>query len=210
MDGEPAKQAAAKFALSRSMNDPAQTALLHLRHEHKHEHPYTLALRVQCLTGRELSGAAARKMLSQLDQQQEEPLRCRAAEVMQQLRLIAAGVADFKLAAPVGWNTGALLKVDGWIIQLVQRGDELLLTHRATAPDGRQWVYGCERDDWALGPESTIVDPLLLLEQDERQALLEVLQQQAAPEPSGVFPMTAANAARQPEAVPSKRRKRAA
>jgi hypothetical protein len=192
------------------MNDPTHTALLHLRHQRKQEHPYTLALRVQCLTGRELSGAAARKMLSQLDQQQEEPLRCRAAEVMQQLRLIAAGVADFKLAAPVGWNTGALLKVDGWIIQLVQRGDELLLTHRATAPDGRQWVYGCERDDWALGPDSTIVDPLLLLEQDERQALLEVLQQQAAPEPSGVFPMTAANAARQPEAVPSKRRKRAA
>jgi hypothetical protein len=149
-------------------------------------------------------------MLSQLDQQQEEPLRCRAAEVMQQLRLIAAGVADFKLAAPVGWNTGALLKVDGWIIQLVQRGDELLLTHRATAPDGRQWVYGCERDDWSLGPDSTIVDPLLLLEQDERQALLEALQQQAAHEPCGVFPMTAANAARQPEAVPSKRRKRAA
>jgi hypothetical protein len=190
--------------------DPTHAALLHLRHQRKREHPYTLALRVQCLTGRELSGAAARKMLSQLDQQQEEPLRCRAAEVMQKLRLIAAGVADFKLAAPVGWNTGALLKVDGWIIQLVQRGDELLLTHRATAPDGRQWVYGCERDDWSLGPESTIVDPLLLLEEDERQALLEVLQQQAAPEPSGVFPMTAANAARQPDAVPSKRRKRAA
>ena len=190
--------------------DPTHTALLHLHRQHMDEHPYTLALRVQCLTGRELSGAAARKMLSQLDQQQEAPLRCCAAEVMQQLRLIAAGVADFKLAAPVGWNTGALLKVDGWIIQLVQRGDELLLTHRATAPDGRQWVYGCERDDWALGPDSTIVDPLLLLEQEERQALGEVLLQQAAPEPCGVFPMTAANAARQPEAVPSKRRKRAA
>jgi hypothetical protein len=149
-------------------------------------------------------------MLSQMDQQQEEPLRCRAAEVMQQLRLIAAGVADFKLAAPVGWNTGALLKVDGWIIQLVQRGDDLVLTHRAAAPDGRQWVYGCERDDWTLGPDSTIVDPLLLLEEDERQALVEVLQQQAAPEPSGVFPMFAANAARQPEVVKTKRRKRAA
>ena len=149
-------------------------------------------------------------MLSQLDQQQEEPLRCRAAEVMQQLRLIAAGVADFKLAAPVGWNTGALLKVDGWIIQLVQRGDELLLTHRATAPDGRQWVYGCERDDWSLGPESTIVDPLLLLEEAERQALLEVLQQQAAPEPVVSGAMTAANRVVVVEETPAKRRKRAA
>jgi len=191
-------------------HDPTHTALLHLQRRYPAEHPYTLALKVQCLTGRELGGAAARKMLSQLDQQQELPLRCTAAEVMQQLRLIAAGVADFKLAAPVGWNTGALLKVDGWIIQLVQRGDDLVLTHQAAAPDGRQWVYGCERDDWSLGPESTIVDPLLLLEQDERQALVEVLHQQAAPALAGVFPMTAANAARQPEAAPSTRRKRAA
>lgn len=191
-------------------NDPVHAALLHLQRRYPAEHPYTLALRVQCLTGRELSGAAARIMLTQLDQQQEEPLRCCAAEVMQMLRLIAAGVAEFKLAASVGWNTGALLKVDGWIIQLAQHGDELVLTHRAAAPDGRQWVYGCERDDWTLGPDSTIIDPLLLLDQDERQALAEVLQQQAAPAPSGVFPMTAANAAKQPEAVPSKRRKRAA
>jgi len=192
------------------MRDPVYAALLHLQRRYPAEHPYTLALRVQGLTGRELSGAGARIMLSQMDQQQEEPLRCRAAEVMQQLRLIAAGVADFKLAAPVGWNTGALLKVDGWIIQLVQRGDDLVLTHRAAAPDGRQWVYGCERDDWTLGPDSTIVDPLLLLEEDERQALVEVLQQQAAPEPSGVFPMFAANAARQPEVAKTNRRKRAA
>lgn len=149
-------------------------------------------------------------MLEHQGQQQEAPLRCHANEVMQQLRLIAAGVADFKLAAPVGWNTGALLKVDGWVIQLVQDGEQLALTHRAAAPDGRQWVYGCERDDWSLGPDSTIVDPLLLLEEAERQALLEVLQQQAAPVLSGVFPMTAANAARQPEAVTSNRRKRAA
>jgi hypothetical protein len=71
-------------------------------------------------------------------------------------------------------------------------------------------VYGCERDDWTLGPDSTIVDPLLLLEEDERQALVAVLQQQAAPEPSGVFPMFAANAARQPEVAKTNRRKRAA
>ena len=192
------------------MNDPTHTALLYLQRRYPAEHPYTLALRVQCLTGRELSGAAARKMLSQLDQQQEEPLRCCAAEVMQQLRLIAAGVADFKLAAPVGWNTGALLKVDGWVIQLVQDGDSLALTHRAAAPDGRQWVYGCERDDWSLGPDSTIVDPLLLLEEAERQALLEVLQQQAAPEPVVSGAMTAANRVVVVEETPAKRRKRAA
>lgn len=192
------------------LNDPTHAALLYLKRRYPSEHPFTLALRVQLLTGREISGAAARKMLSQLDQQPDLPLRCCAVEVMQQLRLIAAGVADFKLAAPVGWGIGALLKVDGWIIQLAGLDEDLVLTHRATAPDGRCWAYGCERDDWSLGPDSTIVDPLLLLDQDERQALIEVLQQQAAPALRGVFPMTASRPAVQPEVVVAKRRKRAA
>lgn len=191
-------------------NDPTQAALLYLQRRYPSEHAFTLALRVQLFTGREISGAAASKIMSHLDQKPDLPLRCCAAEVMQQLRLIAAGVADFKLAAPVGWGTGALLKVDGWIIQLAGLDGDLALTHRATAPDGRCWAYGCERDDWSLGPDSTIVDPLLLLDQDERQALIEVLQQQAAPALRGIFPMTASRPAVQADAVAAKRRKRAA
>ena len=169
-----------------------------------------MALRLQCLTGRELTGAGMKRTLVHLEQQTEAPVRCRAIEVMQQLRLIAAGVADFKLAAPVGWNTGALLKVDGWVIQLVQDGDALALTHRAVAPDGRQWVYGCERDDWTLGPDSTIVDPLGLLDADEREQLLEVLQEHPAPPLEGLMPMFALRPAVQAEQAPIKRRKRAA
>jgi len=192
------------------MMDESDIALLYLQRRYKGEHPYTLALRVQCLTGRELSGAGVKRMLEQQGQQQEAPLRCRANEVMQRLRLMAAGVADFKLAAPVGWNTGAMVKVDGWVIQLVQDGEQLALTHRAVAPDGRTWSYGCERDDWSLGPDSTIIDPLLLLEPEERQALLEVLQQQAAPEPVVSGAMTAANRVVVVEETPAKRRKRAA
>lgn len=191
-------------------HDPTTTAALYLQRRHRGEHPYTLALRVQCLTGRELSGAGMKRTLEHLEQQSEAPLRCHAAEVMQQLRLIAAGVADFKLAAPVGWNTGALLKVDGWIIHLVLDGDELAFTHRAAAPDGRQWVYGCERDDWTLGPDSRIIDPLALLAADEREQLLEVLLQQLAPACKGVMPMTASRPAQQAAEAPAKRRKRAA
>jgi hypothetical protein len=191
-------------------NDPIPTALLYLQHQYPDEHHYTLALRLQCLTGREFSGAGMKRMLEQLEPPTGAPLRCCAAEVVQPLRLIAAGIADFKLAAPVGWNTGALLKVDGWVIQLVQDGDALALTHRAVAPDGRQWVYGCERDDWTLGPDSTIVDPLGLLYPEERQQLLDVLQEQPAPACEGVMPMTASRPAVQAERAPAKRRKRAA
>ncbi|MEB3353130.1 MAG: hypothetical protein VKM34_02700 [Cyanobacteriota bacterium] len=191
-------------------HDPTTTAALYLQRRYAGEHPYTLALRVQCLTGRELSGAGMKRTLEHLEQQAEPPLRCHAAEVMQQLRLIAAGVADFKLAAPVGWNTGALLKVDGWVIQLVQDGEALALTHRAVAPDGRQWAYGCERDDWSLGPDSRIIDPLGLMAADEREQLLEVLQQQPAPACKGVMPMTASRPAQQAAEASAKRSKRAA
>lgn len=194
------------------MHDPTtiSTTLLYLHRRHPGEHPFTLALRLQCFVGRELSGAAVKRMLQQLDQQVEAPLRCRAVEVMQQLRLLAAGVADFKLAAPIEYNGGILLKVDGWIIHLVLDGDALVMTNRADAPDGRCWVYGCERDDWSLGPDSTIIDPLLLLEQEERDELLEVLQAQPVPALTGVMPMTASRPAVQAEVVPAKRRKRAA
>jgi hypothetical protein len=191
-------------------HDPTTTTLLYLHRRYPGEHSFTLALRLQCLVGRELSGAAVKRVLEQLDQQVEAPLRCRAVEVLQQLRLIAAGVADFKLAAPVEYSGGITLKVDGWIIHLVLDGDALALTYRADAPDGRCWVYGCERDDWSLGPDSVIVDPLLLLEQQERDDLLEALRLQPAPALMGVMPMFASRPAAQAEVVPAKRRKRAA
>ena len=41
----------------------------------------------------------------------------------------------------------------------------------AQAPDGRDWVYGCQRDDWTLGPDSRIVEPVALLEPEQRQHL---------------------------------------
>lgn len=185
-------------------------SLLYLHRRHPSEHPFTLALRLQCLTKRELSGAAVKKALQQVEQQVEAPLRCCAAEVMQQLRLLAAGVIDCRVAAPLEYGGGITFKVDGWIIHLVLDGDALAFTHRADAADGRCWVYGCERDDWSLGPDSTIVDPLLLLEQQERDDLLEVLKAQPARALVGVMPMTASQPAAQAAVVAAKRRHRAA
>ena len=191
-------------------NDRTHATLLYLQRRYPSEHPFTLALRLQCLTKRELSGAAVKKALQQVEQQVEAPLRCRAVEVMQQLRLLAAGVIDCRVAAPVEYGSGITLKVDGWIIHLVLDGDALGFTHRADAADGRCWVYGCERDDWSLGPDSTIIDPLLLLEQQERGDLLEVLKAQPARALVGVMPMTASRPAAQAAVVAAKRRHRAA
>ena len=185
-------------------------ALLYLHRRHPGEHPFTLALRLQCFVGSELSGAAVKKALQQVEQQVEAPLRCRAVEVMQQLRLLTAGVIDCRVAAPVEYSGGITLKVDGWIIHLVLDGDALAFTYRADAADGRSWVYGCERDDWSLGPDSTIIDPLLLLEQQERGDLLEVLKAQPARALVGVMPMTASRPAAQAAVVAAKRRHRAA
>ena len=191
-------------------NDLTHASLLYLHRCYPGEHPFTLALRLQCLTKRELSGAAVKKALQQVEQQVQAPLRSCAAEVMQQLRLLAAGVIDCRVAAPVEYGSGITLKVDGWIIHLVLDGDALAFTHRADAADGRSWVYGCERDDWSLGPDSTIIDPLLLLEQQERDDLLDALKAQPARALTGVMPMTASRPAVQPEVVAAKRRKRAA
>lgn len=184
--------------------------LLYLQRRFPAEHAFTLALRLQCLVGRELSGAGVKKVLQQLEQQVEAPLRCCAAEVMQQLRLLAAGVIDCRVAAPVEYGGGITFKANGWIIHLVLDGDALALTHRADAADGRCWVYGCERDDWSLGPNSTIIDPLLLLEQQERDELLEVLKAQPTAPLTGVMPMTASRPAVQAEVVAARRRKCAA
>lgn len=191
-------------------SDPTHSTLLYLHRRYPGEHPFTLALRLQCLTKREFSGAAVKKALQQIEQQVEAPLRCRAAEVMQQLRLLAAGVIDCRIAAPVEYGGGITFKVDGWIIHLVLDGDALGFTHRADAADGRSWVYGCERNDWSLGPDSTIIDPLLLLEQQERDDLLDALNAQPARALTGVMPMTASRPATQAEVVAAKRRHRAA
>lgn len=66
---------------------------------------------------------------------------------------------------------------------------QLSLVARATAPDGRSWVYGCQRDDWTLGPASRVVEPLQFLNAEERSAL-EVLLRGARcwPEPISAEP----------------------
>ena len=65
----------------------------------------------------------------------------------------------------------------GWQLEIAIERDQLGALHWAQAPDGRDWVYGCQRDDWTLGPDSRIVEPVALLEPEQRQQLEQLLRE---------------------------------
>ncbi len=135
------------------------------------------------------------------------PIRCRAEEVAGQLRLVVAGLpflADRRWDG-VGWGRMRIELLSLWRVELLLEPDrtgnqaqgragEIVLSRveRADAPDGRCWDYGCQRDDWTLGPDSRLVEPLQFLSSDERRALDELLRDARCwPEPVSVEPMSA-------------------
>jgi hypothetical protein len=127
------------------------------------------------------------------------PIRSRAEEVAGQLRLVVAGLPFLAERSwqEVGWGQLGIELFSLWRIELWLEPDRTTTAapgspqkivvsqvERAAAPDGRCWVYGCQRDDWTLGPDSRLVEPLEFLSGQERKALMEILQQAACwPEP---------------------------
>lgn len=127
------------------------------------------------------------------------PIRCRAEEVAEQLRLVVRGLpflAD-RSWEEVGWGRMRIELLSLWRVELLLEPDRntttkegnwgdvaLSLVTWAGAPDGRCWDYGCQRDDWTLGPDSRLVEPLQFLSAGERIEL-EVLLREARcwPEP---------------------------
>ncbi|QNI70859.1 hypothetical protein CyaNS01_01728 [Cyanobium sp. NS01] len=99
--------------------------------------------------------------------------RCCAAELQQALLALLAGEA-FLADRPwseIWWGRMRLDLASGWQLEIAIERDQLGALHWAQAPDGRDWVYGCQRDDWTLGPDSRIVEPVALLEPEQRQHL---------------------------------------
>lgn len=45
------------------------------------------------------------------------------------------------------------------------------------------WWRGCQRDDWTLGPESTVMDPVATLTGEQLEQLREQLEKAPAPPP---------------------------
>jgi len=105
--------------------------------------------------------------------------RCSAAEIQQALLTLLTGKA-FLADRPwseIWWGRMRLDLASGWQLEIAIERDLLGAMLRAQAPDGRDWIYGCQRDDWTLGPGSRIVEPVTLLEPEQRQQLERVLRE---------------------------------
>jgi len=111
------------------------------------------------------------------------------------LLAVAAGEA-FLADRPwheIWWGCMHLDLASGWRLRIVIERDQLGVLLWAMAPDGRDWAYGCQRDDWTLGPDSRIVEPVGLLEPEQRQRLKRMLRMACcwpapAIQPDQVFP----------------------
>jgi hypothetical protein len=104
--------------------------------------------------------------------------RCCAAEIQQALLAALAGEA-FLADKPwneIWWGRIQLDLASGWRLQIGIDRDRLGALMWARSPDGRDWEYGCQRDDWALGPHSRIIEPVALLEEAQQQALEALLR----------------------------------
>lgn len=136
--------------------------------------------------------------------EQHLPIRCRAEEVAEQLRLVVAGLpflAD-RSWDEVGWGRMRIELLSLWRVELVLEPDpveaadrqvmSLSRVDRADAPDGRCWEYGCQRDDWTLGPDSRLVETLQFLSGEERSALESLLREACCwPDPLPANPAAA-------------------
>ncbi len=105
--------------------------------------------------------------------QQGQKSRTSAAEIHAAIERLLAGEA-FLADRPwseIWWGLMHLDLFSGWRIAIWIKRDALEFVQSATAPDGRNWIYGCQRDDWTLGPAARILEPLGLLSPWQRQAL---------------------------------------
>ena len=104
--------------------------------------------------------------------------RCWATEVAERLKLLAAGEA-FLADRPwqqIWWGVMRLDLVSGWRLEIWIERDQLGSCQAAVAPDGRDWIHGCQRDDWTLGPDAKVLDPMALLSAPCRLALEQRLR----------------------------------
>lgn len=136
------------------------------------------------------------------------PIRCRAEEVAEQLRLVVKGLpflADrsweevgwgrMRIELLTLWRVELLLEPGGTAMTTTDGWEEVTLSRVtwAAAPDSRCWDYGCQRDDWTLGPDSRLVEPLQFLSPHESTELEALLREARCwPEPIAHEPLAPA------------------
>jgi len=104
--------------------------------------------------------------------------RCCAAEIQQALLAVLAGeafLADRPWSA-IWWGRMRLDLASGWQLEVAIERDQLGELLWARAADGRNWEFGCQRDDWTLGPDSQIVEPVAVLQPEQREQLERLLR----------------------------------
>jgi hypothetical protein len=64
-------------------------------------------------------------------------------------------------AAGLSWGIQWVDLANGWQLGCWWMLGQLGHLVAATAPDGAQWTYGCDRwPDWTAGPDAAVLDPL--------------------------------------------------
>lgn len=100
------------------------------------------------------------------------------------LRLIASGLEPIDAEQWAPGVNASIATASGWwlIIRSDDHGAPVELLH-AQAPSllVPPWIYGGDRDDWTLGPESRVMTPVELLTVAQRDQLRRRLE--AAPAP---------------------------
>lgn len=135
--------------------------------------------------------------------------RVSAVEIAEWLRAVSSGVVPVMVSrAPVP-DGDVVVYGAGWAVELLTDWERRpRLTCWATAPRGRDWVLGCERDWMALGEP---VDPLAMMTPLEVEGLAAVMASLPAPpvlEGVAWWPDHAEVAARQAALAKKKGRRR--
>lgn len=118
------------------------------------------------------------------DQEYPQPIRCAAIAAL--LRLIARGLEPIELQQ---WQAGCSSLVttgSGWWVTLEAGLDGEVVGCSAANPPSIYrplWIRGGERDDWTLGPDSVVIDPVALLTAEQRAQLRVRLEDAPQPPP---------------------------
>ena len=77
----------------------------------------------------------------------------------------------------IWWGLQHLDLQNGWQLSIWWVQGQIGPLHKAVTPDGRKWVYGCSRwPSWTADPDEMVLDPLLLLSDQQRVALVKRMQ----------------------------------
>lgn len=111
--------------------------------------------------------------------QDEQPRPVSGVVVAGLLRLIAAGLEPIDTEPYGPHRLLSVATASGWWLMVQIDGDgQPAAVHHAQPPSMLvpPWTWGCERDDWTLGPDSRVVTPVQRLTAEQRVMLRERLE----------------------------------